>query len=110
MARLGHVIFTGKSGKKYTLDAYDIKSSWSEVAVVYIATRAEEKPDGGYTHHAIYIGQTDNLKERFKTHLRQGCFEKNKANRLCLLMEKDLKTRLSIESDLIGLWKPPCND
>ena len=110
MAKLTTVSFTGKSGKKYSFDVYKFDTSWKDVSAVYIVTHAKPKSNGGHTHSVIYIGQTDNLKERFSNHNKQKCFEENEANRLCILMEQDEKTRLSIESDLIDLHDTPCND
>jgi len=110
MASLGTIIFKGKSGKEYTFNIYNLDSSWDEIAVVYVVTRAEPKPNGGNTHQVIYIGETDNLKERFSNHHKQSCFDKNKANRLCTFHVIDNETRLAIESDLIGSHDTPCND
>jgi len=110
MVSIGKITYKGKSGKEYKFNIYDLKSSWTEDAVVYLVTRAEKKPDGGTTHHLIYIGQTDNLKTQFAYHNKQSCFDKNNANRLCLIMEGNEKTRTSIESDLLANRKTPCND
>lgn len=110
MASLGQITLKGKSGKEYKFEIYNFKSSWSEVAVIYVVTYAEEKQDGGHTHSILYVGQTDNLKERFENHHKQDCFDRNKANRLCLLLESNEKTRVSIEADLIDRISPPCNN
>jgi len=106
MASLGKIVFTGVSEKQYTFDIYDLNSQWNEVPVIYVVTR--ENSDKKHT--VIYIGQTDNLKQRFSNHHKQLCFDNNNANRLCLIVEKNENTRLDTESDLVQNYKTPCND
>ena len=55
------------------------------------------------TNQLIYIGQTGDLKDRFSDHHKKKCFSENDPNCLCVLIEKDKETRLSIESDLMTL-------
>lgn len=110
MASLGTIDYKGLSGKTYTFNIYDLNSSWNEVSVVYLVTRAFTKENGKLYHSLIYIGQTDNLKERFSNHHKQNCFNIKNANRLCLIVENNEAVRLQIESDLIKGNKAPCND
>jgi hypothetical protein len=107
---LGTIDYKGKSGKTYTFNIYAFDSSWNSVSAVYIVTHRVKNNNSGYTHTTIYIGQTDNLKERFSNHHKQGCFARNNANCLCILLETNEQTRLSIESDLLASHNTPCND
>jgi predicted GIY-YIG superfamily endonuclease len=109
MSDVQTITLKGKSGNSYVFNIYDIKSNWAEVAAVYVVTRAVTKPEGGSTHYIIYVGQTDNLKNRFSNHDHQKCFDNNNANRLCVLQQGNEDKRRSIESDLIGSYNPPCN-
>lgn len=107
MAKIGTVTFTGASGKKYSFGYYDYPGSWNEVAGVYIIARFDRNQNKIY---AIYVGETDNLKERLINHHKQSCFNSNNVNILCWLGENNQQTRLAIESDLIKGINPPCND
>jgi len=110
MASLGKITFYGASGKAYVFDIYDLNSSWNEVPAIYVVTRAHSDADGTIRHAAIYIGQTDNLKQRFSNHHKQSCFNLNRANRLCIIVENSEAARLNAETDLIRGNKTPCND
>ncbi len=109
MSSLGQLVLKGKSGNSYTFKVYDINSNWNSVAAVYSVTRATSN-EGKISHHIIYIGQTNDLKERFQNHHKQYCFDSNHANRLCVLIENNVNKRLYIESDLIANYNPKCND
>ncbi len=109
MASLGTITYKGASGKEYTFNIYDFNSSWNEVPAIYFVTHAFNS-GSQIMHKAIYIGQTDNLKQRFLNHHKQACFSSHNANRLCIIIEKSENARLATETDLIRAIKPPCND
>ncbi len=108
MSNVGKVRFKGKV-KEYIFDVYYLDSLLGGIPAVYIVTRAEPNRSGGYTQYPIYIGQTDNLKAQMAAHEKGPCFAKNQANRLCVLMVKDEKSRKAIAADLLALWVTPCN-
>jgi predicted GIY-YIG superfamily endonuclease len=110
MAKIADYTVAGKSGQKYTFEVYAFDSSWGEVAVVYLVTKRTKKPDGGGSHAHIYVGQTDNLKERFGSHHKADCFTSHGANCLCVLQESSEERRLAIESDILDGGNWPCND
>jgi hypothetical protein len=109
MTKLATATFKGKSGNEYPFNVYTFDTNFSEVGAVYIVTK-RIKSEETYNHSFIYIGQTDNLKERFTNHHKQTCFEKNNANCICTHQEDNEKTRLVVESDLINANNTPCND
>ena len=108
MSSIGNITFKGESDE-YKFKVYKFDSSWNSVSVVYITTKRTKTDDDGYTHSVIYVGQTGDLKDRFSDHHKEKCFVEKDPNCLCLLMEKDEEKRLSIESDLIDNYNPPCN-
>ena len=110
MASLGSVAVIGKSGRKYDFEVYEINLSWDIVPAVYIVTRRSNNSKGGYKHTAIYIGQTDNLQERFENHHKQDCFDRYNANCLCIYEVSVENTRLAIEDDLLSAHRTECND
>jgi len=104
MAQTGTISLRGRSGSQYPFNIYDFNGIWGEVPAVYVFTRVE-----GTTHRIIYIGQTDNLRQRLDNHHKALCISSNNANRLCVHQEGDENTRLMIETDLIRNYKTPCN-
>lgn len=110
MAKLATMKFRGASGREYSFDVYPFDTTWRDnVAAVYFVTRRYQKEDGKYYHDEIYVGETTNLKERFQKHHKIECFYRKNANCICILLESNLDTRLSIEADLISAHNPPCN-
>lgn len=107
MASIGMITFVGKSGTKYDFKYYDFSGEWNNVAGIYVVGKYDKTAN---QISPLYVGETDNLQERFSNHHKQDCFDKNKANVLCWLGEKVSKTRLTIETDLIESLKPSCND
>ena len=100
--------FTGASGKNYTFQIYDFQTNFNAVPAVYVVTR-RQKENGVYSHTVLYVGQTDNLFERFENHHKANCFRNNYANAICVRVEYNEQVRLNIESDLIRKYRPPCN-
>ncbi len=110
MTKISNAAFKGASGNEYPFNVYPFNTTFKEVAAVYIVSYRHKKPTEGYIHTFIYIGQTDNLKERFENHHQANCFKENKANVICTHQEDDAKKRLEIESDLLKNYSSICND
>jgi hypothetical protein len=79
------------------------------VACVYYVSKRTPKPEGGGTHAHIYIGETQDIKDRFANHHCQECFERHGYNCISILQESNAQRRLTIESDLVRALDPPCN-
>jgi hypothetical protein len=60
-------------------------------------------------HSVIYVGQTENLQDRFANHHKWDCMIRNSANCVCAHQVPDEARRLAIGNDLIVAYKPPCN-
>ena len=106
---MSELTIKGRSGTPHSFNVHSLDSHIGEVPAVYVVTKRYKDGDK-YSHTTIYIGQTDNLKERFDNHHKQDCFKKHNANTLCVHPESSEKTRLSIETDLIKARNPSCND
>jgi excinuclease UvrABC nuclease subunit len=107
MAKNFSAKFSGASHKVYSFDLYNFPGEWGEVAGVYLVARLDKNNN---MVCPVYVGETDNLKNRFSTHPKQACFDKNNANILGWISEGNELTRRSIETDLIDSLKPSCND
>lgn len=105
------VDFKGKSGKKYTFDVCDIDTEWNDgISAIYIVTKRYKNSDKKFSHTKIYIGRTEDLKERHSNHHKEDCFVKNNANCICIYQEEDSQKLIDIETDLIQGSNTPCND
>lgn len=110
MAKLGIVTLTGASGRSYVFDVYHAGTTWKDnIACVYYISKAVPGPEIGGNHTQIYIGQTDNMKERHSDHHKQECFRRHGCNAVSIHLEANENTRLLIEADLVKALKPPCN-
>lgn len=105
MAKISTLTLTGASGRQYQFDVYPLDTEFNSVAAVYAIT----KRNASANHTIIYIGQTDDLSERFDNHHKATCFKRQGANCVCIHVEKNEETRLAIERDLIKNYDPPCN-
>lgn len=76
---------------------------------VYFMTKRAPKPEGGFGHTRIYVGQTGDLSSRPLNHHRTACFDKNGANCVCIYLESSEDRRFAIETDLMRKYDPPCN-
>ena len=78
--------------------------------MVYVVAKRVKNNEGKFNQTILYVGETENLKERFDDHHKNDCFSENGANCIDLLIESDEKERLKIEKDIKAKWKPKCND
>lgn len=108
MSKLGTITFK-KLEEEHKFSVHNLDSSWNSVSVVYVVTKRKKTEGGCYSHSVIYVGQTGDLKERFSNHHKEKCFSEKNGDCLCLLGEKDEDKRLSIESEMIEKYTPPCN-
>lgn len=90
---------TGVSGRTYTLERYSFRSSWNSVPAVYAVLNGR----------VLYVGQTDNLKERFANHHCALGFVLHSATHVAVLREGSEEMRRAIETDLVSNYRPPLN-
>lgn len=109
MTKIGTLTLTGASGAKYEFTVYPFGTDFEAIPAIYYISKRTEKSDGGGNHLEIYIGETNNLSERFDNHHKASCFRRYKANALSIRQESNESKRLKIEKDLIDAYKPPCN-
>jgi excinuclease UvrABC nuclease subunit len=76
---------------------------WKEVGAVYAILSA--------TEFVIYIGQTDNLKERMADHRNNShhCMHRYMPAQVVVEVIGNETSRLLRERQLIGHFDPPCN-
>ena len=102
------VIWTGKSGKRYTYEVHDLNTNWNDVPGNYIFA--------GLNHRnrwaAAYIGETGSLKDRLspiESHEKWPCAKRNGATHIhAHVSSSDAKVRRTEESDLIDAYGQKC--
>ena len=96
----------GESGQKYLYWINDFSTNFDGIPANYIFAR-ETQPS---KFRPIYIGHTDNLKERLSNHEKMSCIRENKATHVCIHPSSSNKAiRQEEERDLVNRWKPGCN-
>ncbi|MEI8341203.1 MAG: hypothetical protein WCH43_06660 [Verrucomicrobiota bacterium] len=109
MPKLCDLILTGASGKKYTLEAYPLSTTFKALGGIYAISKRILNQDKTGTHTVLYVGQTGDLSARFNDHHKEDCWTRNSANCISILLEGTEARRLAIESDLVNAINPPCN-
>jgi hypothetical protein len=105
MSKETTVTLRGVSGRSYDFDVYPWGTSFKSVGAVYTVLKRN------VTNFTIlYIGQTDDLSERFDNHHKRPCFDRNGKTHIGLHLESDESRRFSIETDLVRNYSPVCND
>jgi predicted GIY-YIG superfamily endonuclease len=104
MSKITTENWEGISHKSYSFNVYTIDTSFKEIGAIYIFTK-----DDGRNYTAIYIGETENLKEQFDNHERMDEILENGATKIHIHSDDVEKTRKLKEEDLIKRWKPLLN-
>ncbi len=100
------ILWKGASGAEYKYWIYDLPPNFKAGAGNYIFAK-ETKPN---THVAIYIGETEDLSDRFDDHHAMACIKKEEATHIHVHSTSGVaQTRRDEESDLIARWSPSCN-
>jgi len=109
MEKIATLALTGALGIKYAFDVYPYGTEFKAIGAVYYISKRTEKVDGTGSHDKIYIGETEDLSERFDNHHKEPCFKMHNANCISIYEEFNKEKRLIIEKDLIDARNPPCN-
>ena len=101
------ILWKGDSGKEYKYWLYDLDATHDAVPANYIFVK-ETKTN---YYAPIYIGETEDISERFDYHHKIDCIKRNGATHIhAHKSSSDKETRCEEESDLIQRWTPICND
>lgn len=106
MANEGFIDWEGISGKKYSYGIYPIGTTFKKVPGNYVFAK-ETKQN---TFLPIYIGETEDLSERFDNHHKMPCIKRNGATHITVHVgESSTTVRRAEEKDLIDKYNPACN-
>ncbi|MBV8800422.1 MAG: hypothetical protein JO208_11525 [Alphaproteobacteria bacterium] len=96
---------TGASGAIYNFGIYQMSDNWNPVPVIYIF--AHRMP---LFWKALYVGESENAKDRFCTHERWNeAVRLGATHVLALVSSANQADRQRVERDLIGSLCPPMN-
>lgn len=106
MADEGTIQWDGRSGRTYKYWIYKIGTTFEKAPGNYIFAK-ETKPN---TFRPIYIGETEDLSERFDDHHKMPCIKQEGATHIHVHKNTGGETaRQAEEADLVGRWNPICN-
>lgn len=98
------------SGFPYTFDVVTLDHEFDEVAAIYMFIK-RYIGNNKYLHKILYIGQTQNLKQRISGHEKLDCALSHGCTHISVY--KFIGTdeeRKEIEAQLISDKKPICNE
>ena len=61
-------------------------------------------------HPIVYIGETGDLSERFDSHHKAQCIERNGATMIGIHRTSSKAHAQRVEADLLRFYSPVCND
>ena len=100
------ILWKGDSGEEYKYWIYDLDDTHDAVPANYIFVK-ETKTN---FYAPIYIGETEDISERFDNHHKMPCILRHEATHICARKSsEEERERKAEEADLIAQWHPPCN-
>lgn len=109
MPHIATIMFTGKSGKKYTFNTYSENTKFPDIGAVYIFTKRYQNASGTYSQIPLYIGESEELGTRIENHEKWPCVMRQGCTHISVMPVSDGRKRLNIETDLIQGYQPVCN-
>ena len=104
MAKIASRKIKAESGNEYDFNVYPYPTNFKSLAGVYVVSKRYK--DGAiFRHTNLYVGITDDMKERHDNHERQEDFEAADANSISFHREDSKEAREKIEEDLLANGK-----
>ena len=98
------VVWTGKSGTKYTYRVYSLDTNWDDVPGNYIFAKRDST-----RWTPIYIGETSSLKDRLPNHEKWPCAKRNGVTDIHAHVNSNGRlARVKEEADLKEAFKELC--
>ena len=110
MARIGPMNVSDGSNS-YQFVVYDLVGPIYSASGVYIFSKATPNLQGGNNHQFLYIGETEEFKERLNpNHEKWDRALSLGMNCISVYFPRTSESRFDIEKRLIQHYKPPLND
>lgn len=100
------IVLTGQSGREYRYWIYELPPTFGDAPGNYAF--AKRTTSGKWA--IIYIGETENLSDRFDNHHAMPCAKRQGATHIFAHKTEGGKSeRVTEETDLVRKYSPPCN-
>lgn len=110
MKRLGKITLKGASGASYRFSVYPWEADFEAGGALYIVTKRREKDGGRHSHRCLWAGQTSDLAACVADHRKSSSLQSREPNCVCVHSEATESERSKIESDLMLMYRPPCDE
>jgi len=97
--------WTGTSGNRYQYEIYPINTNWNDVAGNYIFAKITTRNRWA----AVYIGETESLRDRIPNHNKLPCVSRNGGTHVHAHVNSSSTARLAEEGDLLAANNTSCN-
>jgi Tol biopolymer transport system component len=106
MARLGDVMWTGRSGRQYRFQTWSFDTRFQPLGAVFLVTRRvvsnDNKTYRRANHEILRAGHTAKLSDPLASAAELELLERSGANCVCVLPAADEAYRQSVLDDLPG--------
>jgi hypothetical protein len=99
----------GASGASYRFRVHALEAEFGAEGAVYVVTKSRPLAEGRSAHTRIFAGQTGDLSASVAEQRRSPSVLGLGPNCVCVHPEAVESKRLAIESDLLSVFRPPCN-
>jgi len=99
--KLADAVFRGKDNV-YRFKVYPLTATITDQPAVFIISRRITDRSGRGHQAAVCIGETESTFDEIKKHKKSKCVKERSSNVVCLLKEKERKSRLTVIEDLIA--------
>jgi hypothetical protein len=108
--RDGSLLLETAEGDRYAFDVRWMSDPLPNVPAVYAVSRRQRRPDGGWSHKVVYLGQTDDLAQRIARHSGNALFDLHDAQAVAFLEVPELQRRRAIRDALLDANGPLYGD
>ena len=107
MSHAPTINWRGRSGREYAYHIYPIGTEFKSAPGNYVFAK-QTRPN---TFQPIYIGETEDLSQRFDNHHKMPCIRRNGATHITVHANYNgEQARKAEEADLIANYRPICNE
>lgn len=107
---LGNITLRGASGEAYDFSVFPLFLEFNtRIGAIYLVTERYLRDGREWRHRILFLDQTASLPAYFKAHRNTECFERFRANCICVHTENDENVRLAVFHDLAEAIPTPCN-
>lgn len=108
--RDGRLVFETAEGERFTFDVRWMSDALPNVPAVYAVSRRQRRPDGGWSHKVVYLGETDDLARRIARHAGNALFDLHDARAVAFFEVPEPDRRRAVRDALVAANGPLYDD